>query len=368
MPAGHEITIKYRDLNTGPLASLFKDTTNAYKFYWFLAIIDAVAKRDERRIRTKDLAWTMVEQVWYPLNYFKLSFGKQDQFKAKADLMTPFVDASSKTSIYEQVKSQMEYASFQQVESEVFTLTRYVPFRFLRPFLPELRGTKSDQEVNKLIHKQAATYEPGQIPYHFDGDCIIIHDAWMDYIRGNLGLLRDFCYWHLAQFVQKHNPHVPGILQKLQKPEHRSMELNRAGWTQFIRLSGLVQCIYSGQPVTEPFSLDHFLPWSFVTHDLNWNVVPIPTAVNSSKGANLPHLKNYLPALIELQWRFVQKLPAFQPAGTKLMEHYVMLFNTSPSEILSLPRNIFTIKLTETIQPQEQIARGMSFGVDWEFK
>lgn len=49
-----------------------------------------------------------------------------------------------------------------------------------------------------------------------------------------------------------------------------------------------MRCIYSGEPVLDDFSLDHFVPWSFGVHDWIWNLVPARKSANSRKGLRLP--------------------------------------------------------------------------------
>jgi hypothetical protein len=44
------------------------------------------------------------------------------------------------------------------------------------------------------------------------------------------------------------------------------------------------------------YDLDHFLPWSFVTHDLIWNLTPAPRSINIQKSAAVPKLALYLQA------------------------------------------------------------------------
>jgi len=45
--------------------------------------------------------------------------------------------------------------------------------------------------------------------------------------------------------------------------------------------------IYTGHYI-ENFDIDHFIPWSFVTHDQLWNLAPIEKSLNSSKSNKLP--------------------------------------------------------------------------------
>src|SRR5689334_7180081 len=61
------------------LAAGFENVTNSYKFYWFLALLDQIQERQSPDIPILDLLVRMVSSVWYSTNYFRLSFGKQDQ-------------------------------------------------------------------------------------------------------------------------------------------------------------------------------------------------------------------------------------------------------------------------------------------------
>ena len=60
------------------LISVFNDTTNSYKFYWLLAILDEIKEMGSERILIENLYRRILEDVWYPINYYQLSFGKAD--------------------------------------------------------------------------------------------------------------------------------------------------------------------------------------------------------------------------------------------------------------------------------------------------
>lgn len=61
------------------LATCFNNVTNSYKFYWFLSILEHIKENQAPTIPIKHLLAAMVATVWYPTNYFRLSFGKQDR-------------------------------------------------------------------------------------------------------------------------------------------------------------------------------------------------------------------------------------------------------------------------------------------------
>ena len=60
------------------LSRIFSNTTATYKFYWFVALLDIVVKERKTRISFWEIITGMVAESWYPIHYFKLSFGKLD--------------------------------------------------------------------------------------------------------------------------------------------------------------------------------------------------------------------------------------------------------------------------------------------------
>ncbi len=69
------------DLPVNLLAQSLKNTTNSYKFYWLLAIIDELnsAHYSNSIFPTKIIISRMIAKIWYPINQHNLSFGKQDK-------------------------------------------------------------------------------------------------------------------------------------------------------------------------------------------------------------------------------------------------------------------------------------------------
>lgn len=65
-------------LTTRYLNRVFDNTVATYKYYWFLGILDLYVKQGKKRINVWELMITMVANAWYPVNYFRLSFGKSE--------------------------------------------------------------------------------------------------------------------------------------------------------------------------------------------------------------------------------------------------------------------------------------------------
>ncbi|MFM7326004.1 MAG: hypothetical protein ACKO4L_13980, partial [Nodosilinea sp.] len=77
-------------LNIPALARLFNDTTNAYKYLFFLSLLDILRRhhfQPTSPIAFFDLIVEMLANAWFPHSYFKLSFGSQDKIAQQLDAL-----------------------------------------------------------------------------------------------------------------------------------------------------------------------------------------------------------------------------------------------------------------------------------------
>lgn len=364
-----------KKLPIGYLAACFNNITNAYKFYWFLSILEQIRTNSTPAIPTKNLLANMVASVWFPTNYFYLSFGKQDRLsqialKIKATSNLP-LDAK-KGDIVNEIFAQLRKNSV--LANEILDLGRFVPFRFLRPFFSQELQGKPDWQIDKLIVQLA------EVSF-FDKECLCLYrftnspeesieiqQNWFEYLQEHLHILTGFCLWHLLIYLQKNNPNVPNIASKLFEPTQRDLRQAKFFWQLAFDHLGAIDCIYSGQTIRKDnFSLDHFLPWRFVAHDLLWNIVPTSKTINSAKNDNLPDVHKYFDRFAQLQYEAFSV--ALNLQKTKLIEDYTLLFRTQDfSEPLTFSLEHFRQTLADTIVPQIQIAKNMGFISDWSYK
>lgn len=356
------------------LSSCFRNVTNSYKFYWFWAILDELEAKDSCVLSMNELAIRMVSHVWYPLDYYKLSFGPADQFKEISRFLSEKmeIDHSPYSSdLFVQVKEQLNDQEQSVLYKKIRDLIRYVPYRFIRPFFKqELRG-KTDGCINKEIQMLAASGFKGQkILYCFNTPVSIeIHPEWKYYLLANIGLIRKAIYWELLLFLQKNNPHVPGLSEKIFKPVSRSLHKAKMFWNVYREISGGLNCIYSGVQLTGTISLDHFVPWSYVVHDQIWNIVPTCRSVNSAKGNQLLSVKQYLPLLVNLHYQAFHAIYLSSDHRKEfLLEDYCLLFKESLPEIYALSCSKFGEYYYQTMVLMLQIAENMGFGSNWSYK
>jgi len=363
-----------RNLPIEHLAASFDNTTNSYKFYWFLAILEHIREEQSPIIPINDLLARMVASIWYPTNYFRLSFGKQDQLgqiaiQLRTHASLP-IDAQRKT-IIQTVQECLNSNS--KLAKAIKDLGKYVPYRFLRPFFARDLVGLEDWKVNKSIEKMASiAFNDAQRPclYRFVSNpsaAIEIQPEWFVYLNRHLTILTDFCLWNLVNYVQKNNPNTPNVPNKLLEPKQRDTKRARSFWQTVFEKLGKVTCIYSGQEIHKGnYSLDHFLPWRFVAHDLLWNIIPTPKEVNSSKSDNLPDLQWYFDSFAEIQYKAVKAIASTQ--RVHLLEDHILLFKMSSiSDLRELPFEDFRQRLYDSIAPQFHVAANMGFSTGWRY-
>lgn len=220
-------------VNVLALARLFADTTNSYKYLFFLSLLD-ILRRNHFTIESVDFETLIVEMLanaWFPHTFFKLSFGSQDKIAQKLDSLSLIVDEpiicfrdTDKTLLRQTI-------SRQNLRDVVTHLQRYVPYRLIIPFLEDaLTGVNRGQgdELDRKIPAIAdCCFESHKPLYKFNAiqrkDCnsIIIHSDWASYLKQHYSIVRGWVSWEWLTYMQKRNPSTPAIANKLFAPIKR---------------------------------------------------------------------------------------------------------------------------------------------------
>ena len=347
-------------LATGTMNRVFDNTVATYKFYWLLSLLDMHIKEQRTEMLALDVAARMVAYAWYPVEYFRLSFGKSDsmaQIIPEVALLTGItvddrLDDKADT-ILQAVQED------RRVRSKVKGLLGNVPFWFLSPWI----NVKDKHEVIR----RSQSYE-GDCLYALSGWndtlTVTINPRWSHYLQTNYEILRDFALWHLTLFLQSKNPNVPNISGKLLRPEEReSLSKQRQFWNKVLDLGAQLRCIYTDNPIEKRhFDLDHFMPWSFVSHNQNWNLIPADGSFNSAKSNRIPDLDYYLPRMAAIQHRALQLyVPESTPRDTILSEYFAL--GVSPRDLMQLSSEAFLNVYRKTFTPLSQMALNMGFRI-----
>ncbi len=185
---------------------------------------------------------------------------------------------------------------------------------------------ENDSQQEKRIYTDSKTFTEKCL-YALHDDSIIVNPEWKNYLTENARVLKDFCYWNLALFLQAKNPNVPDIPNKLIKPALRSglTKQRTQFWDLVIKELGSVKCIYTGQKLTiGNYAVEHFIPYNFVSHNLIWNLIPANKSFNCSKSDKLPPLEKYFNPFFALQKAAIEISREKKP-DSKLLEDYLTI-------------------------------------------
>ena len=144
-------------LNISALSRLFSDTTNSYKYLFFLSLLDILNRRHFEvlsPIGFQELIVEMLANAWYPHTFFKLSFGRQDKIAQKLDSLE--LEIEEPIVQFKDLDKRLlrKAIASQNLKDAVSHLRRYVPFRLIVPFLEaKLEGVSRGKgnQVDKVI-------------------------------------------------------------------------------------------------------------------------------------------------------------------------------------------------------------------------
>lgn len=345
-------------LSTSTMNRVFDTTTATYKFYWLLALLDMHVKEQKNEMRALDVASRMVAYAWYPIEYFKLSFGKGDSMSQIIPNVAELTGITVDDKLENKTETIMQaVADNRKVKSNVKRLLRNVPFWFQTPWIETNNEhemiARSQQLENDCLYSLSGWGE---------NLTVTINLKWSQYLQTNYDILRDFTLWNLTLFLQAKNPNVPNISGKLLRPEEREpLTKQKKFWNKVIEIGGSLHCIYTNKVLgVNDFDLDHFIPWSFVSHNQNWNLIPADGSFNSSKSDRIPDLDYYLPKMTKMQH---QALRLYVPQSGKkdsVLDEYFAL-GVSPQDLMAMTDEEFLNTYRKTFSPLSQMAVNMGF-------
>jgi transcriptional regulator with XRE-family HTH domain len=363
-------------VNVTILAQIFNNITNSYKYLYFLSILDIIKRRNFDTlspISFREIIVEMLANAWYPHNYFKLSFGKQDQIANKLDALD--LEITEPILKFRDTDKKLLRTSInnQNLDNIVISINRYVSYRLIRPFFSqEMRGLK-DYDVDLIIISLANNQFDTKKPlYYFNAEepkncnAIILHPDWIGYLEENYTIVRGWASWEWLNYMQQRNPSTPNVVNKLFMPQERDSLANQNKYWKTILEYRDVECIYSKAKLNKnEISLDHYLPWSFVAHNQLWNLIPTTKSVNSSKSNNLPS-EEYFLDFVTLQHLGLTtyKQNVSQIKWSNDVETFVAELKVDqPDELLNL--EILFNAYTKTIKPLISLATLQGFTPNW---
>ena len=297
LPYSEELNIEY-------LGRLFDNTSECYKFFWFKAIVSKVTE-GKQELSYEELVNEMITDAWYMVTEYHLNLGPKDTLEGVVNLIKekyPDLKSCEKKSV---ILDLLRTTENRDIISKKRTLTYNVPYRLQSPFMSSMKGDAWKASDSNLIEK---INQEQRLMYYFTAlnglaTRIIIYDDWANYININQEIIKGWLEYNMILYIQKRNPNVPGIADKLYPPQERKLEKVKKYWKLIIGMEP-VREIYGNQILTEKdISIDHFVPLSYVAHDEMWNLNPTTKSINSSKSNSLPDWEKYFSQLATQEYQ-----------------------------------------------------------------
>ncbi len=371
----------HSELNIGALSKSLSDTTNSYKFLWFLGLLECLPKTPEKSspiiISQRIIFREMIKTIDRCLRHYRLNFGASDKMRNHIEYLARVANFGDTRSILDAADESHEVnAAFNKI---CYDLSRFVPQQWLTPFVrdTEKMPVRSDAVAVKIRETAAILAESGNPPpYRFAsnrrGADIVVHREWHGYFIRNYPIVRGWALFKWINFLQSRNPNTPGIITKIAQPEKRAqLTKEREWWRAMIgRMDGF-ECIYSGARITESddFALDHYVPWSFVGHNCIWNLIPAAERANIKKSDRLPSMEKYFDRFIKLQQK---ALAAYNNCAAKkrgwkdIVDSYagdLRVDINSPPSAQELSEAYYKV-----IPPLIALAKSQGFPSDWDYE
>jgi len=343
------------------LIAVFKNTSASYKFYWFLSILE-LAEKGKEDYTFRELNIRMIALSWYTINFHKLSFGSQDKLEQAIKTIISFSDGKiGENDDKDKIIKFLEH-NYDIFKKEITHFNKKVPYHFLSPFIGTQKNIKQWIEASLMKYN-----DNSPCLYHLSRDHISIHPEWLEYLIDNKRLLIDFSLWNFVhKFLEPRNPNIPNITQKLiKRPKRESLNIQTKLWDSFAKEVNLIS-IYTKKKIDE-YALDHFVPWSFVSHNQLWNLAPIESSLNSSKSNKLPN-KNLVDTFCEQQFHFFNHIISSDSLkiSKKKLEDYSNIFKLHTKDIVLKEKGEFIRALSDHINPLLQFASNSGFQ-NWEY-
>ena len=308
----------YNTLNIAGFASMLDSPTYCYKFYWLEALVQLISM-NRTRATYEELISRMIANAWYPVLEYHIhlsgidSKGQiKDNLERAVKRLQVLSHLTSNASLIDIQNKLLEFSADKILKKCKSNLILNVPYRALSGFATQgnvnINHDGSKEKVMKVYNNLSQSKI--LLPYVFcvgsglDRE-IIFNDGWMQMIKDNAVAILGWIQHEKVKWLQKNNPEVPGMVYKYKMQSYdkiRKLEHVKKLWAAVLKVIS-VNDIFNGTKIEMgTYDIDHFIPWSFVMSDELWNLMPVISSENSSKGNKLPMWEIFFRGFAENQY------------------------------------------------------------------
>lgn len=205
--------IQYKDKVLNEILDINNFTTS-YKIMWFDAIYKEIIN-GRKSAKIKKLAAKMVATSFYPIIYGGLNFGEQDKLKDIGLYLKNNFDIDiSENEDY--ICGYIMGCNDENLNKMIMNLTKYVPYRLIRPFYKDIIKSKEDEinkklsgsQINSYIQELSNSNSNIEALYKINKDTKMIefNEDWINYIIDNKDMIKDLINHTLISYLEKKNP------------------------------------------------------------------------------------------------------------------------------------------------------------------
>ena len=362
LPESEGVRIEY-------FGHLFDNTSECYKMFWFQVIVEKILA-GQTSATYEEIIDEMITDAWYMVAEYHLNLGPRDNLEFAVNRLVEisgFKASEEKPVLLDYIRNCRD----PEVLRYKNTLTQNVPYRLQSPFLD---WKTDDWKVSKKKQiERINTYS--RLIYKFDqpdGLNTRIHfdERWSEYIVRNQVIIKGWLKYNLVEYLQRRNPNVPGVIDKLNPPQERKLTDIQKYWKLIMTVSPVVEIYGDGELTERDISIDHFVPWSYVANDEIWNLHPTTKSINSAKSNYLPKWDTYFKKLSELEYQSYQLMYKYERIRKEFEKVKRTHLNSAIVEgrlyAPDLTREQFGNRLSDVVRPVYQSARSAGFR-EWEY-
>ena len=367
------------NLNIESFIHMLDDPTECYKFYWLDSIMQLLSEQEDNITFDKTISG-MIADAWYSVTEYHLRMGTKDnqgnsvnsieRAVNKLDALNCLEHTADRWQVLEKIEENEKL-----LHDEKYQISKNVPYRLLSSFMKELSGNDPlwDQRTRLIAYMEMISHSCC-LPYIIGTERglekrIIIEERWKRFLIDNMVAIRGWIQMKKIKYLQDRNPGVPGIIYKLEPENEKQRKLQnvRKLWAAVFDISG-IRDIYSGNPLEKKkYEIDHFVPWSFITNDEMWNLMPVNSSLNSSKRDRLPDWNTYFSGFAQNQFVLNQMIYKYERLAHMFREcqrdNLNSLWSMEELYIKDIDENQFIRVLESRLKPIYDSARTQGYGI-----
>lgn len=190
LPKDNVVNVEY-------LYKTLDNMTTSYKLFFIKSIIDEI-KNNNYEIEFKIIVARMIENSWYMINEYNISFGKMDRLNFLINNLFTIDEIKEKYT-----KDSLFKYILKRIDNEtVDYLMKYVVYRVIRPtFENDLINIKKDAEQQKKIVELSENSSLSIYRVDNKNKKIIINQKWFEYIKNNEKDIDQWIWYNILEFV-----------------------------------------------------------------------------------------------------------------------------------------------------------------------